>query len=243
LRRVDNWIMWRFAGMLRSSAVPLVVDLGYGDSPVTTIELHRRLALTRPDVRLVGLEIDPDRVAKARADATRPGLEFVHGGFELAGLRPVLIRAFNVLRQYDESEVDGAWATMRRQLATDGALVEGTCDELGRLGSWVCLDREGPVSLTLATRLSTLDRPATVAERLPKALIHHNVAGHPVHELISALDRAWLAAAGYAPFGARQRWVRAVSALRGAGWPVLDRPNRWRLGEVTVAWRCVTGRS
>jgi hypothetical protein len=243
LRRVDNWIMSRFAGTLRSAPVALVVDLGYGESPVTTIELHRRLTLTRPDVRVVGLEIDPDRVTAARANATRPGLEFAVGGFELAGLKPVLVRALNVLRQYEESEVDGAWATMRHQLVPDGVLVEGTCDELGRLGSWVCIDTTGPRTLTLATRLSTLDRPARIAGRLPKALIHHNVPGQPVHELISALDRAWLAAAGYAPFGPRQRWVRAVSALLGAGWPVLDRPNRWRLGEVTVAWQCVRARS
>ena len=28
-----------------------------------------------------------------------------------AGARPVVVRAFNVLRQYDEAEVAGAWAT------------------------------------------------------------------------------------------------------------------------------------
>jgi hypothetical protein len=84
--------------------------------------------------------------------------------------------------------------------------------------------------------LSTLDAPATLAERLPKALIHHNVPGEPVHELIQALDKGWRAAAAYAPFGPRQRWVRAVAAVREAGWPVLDRPARWRRGEVTVAW-------
>jgi SAM-dependent methyltransferase len=239
LRRVDNWIMSRFAATLRAASVPLVVDLGYGESAVTTVELHRRLSLTRPDVRVVGLEVDPDRVATAQRAANRPGLEFARGGFELAGLRPVLVRALNVLRQYHESEVDDAWAAMGRQLAPDGVLVEGTCDELGRLGSWVCIDRSGPGSLTLATRLSALDRPATLAERLPKALIHHNVPGQPIHDLISTLDRAWLAAAPYSTFGPRQRWVRAVTALRGAGWPVLDRPNRWRLGELTVRWESV----
>ncbi len=48
-------------------------------------------------------------MALARPYADPPGLDFRRGGFELAGLRPVLVRAMNVLRQYDESEVDGAW--------------------------------------------------------------------------------------------------------------------------------------
>jgi hypothetical protein len=98
------------------------------------------------------------------------------------------------------------------------------------------------VSLTLAARLSTLDTPATLAERLPKALIHHNVPGQPVHGFVAALDEAWRAAAAYATFGARQRWIRTVQAVRAQGWPILDRVDRWRLGEVTVDWAAVSAR-
>ena len=123
-----------------------------------------------PDVRVVGLEIDPVRVAAAQASAAPPGLTFRRGGFELAGLRPIVVRAFNVLRQYDESAVTAAWTTMTDALAPGGFLVDGTCDERGRLASWVLLDASGPISLTLAARLANLDRPATLAERLPKAL-------------------------------------------------------------------------
>jgi hypothetical protein len=240
LRRVDNWIAYRCARVLAGAADPLVVDLGYGATPITAIELRGRLASTvRRDVRVIGLEIDPARVADAEPAADPPGLLFAHGGFELAGLRPVIVRAFNVLRQYDEAAVAVAWSTMTAALAPDGVVVEGTCDELGRLASWVLLDRTGPVSLTLAARLSTLDRPATLAERLPKALIHHNVPGQRIHRLIEALDDAWLGAAPVGVFGSRQRWVRSVETLAAAGWPVIDRPHRWRLGELTVAWCAV----
>jgi hypothetical protein len=239
LRRVDNWIVSRFAARLRSAPVPLVVDLGYGHRPTTTVELYARLARACPDVRVVGLEIDAARVAAATPLADPPALVFAHGGFELAGLRPLLVRAMNVLREYDESEVDSAWTALRTGLAPGGFAVEGTCDELGRLAAWVCLDAAGPVSLTLAARLSTLDRPATLAERLPKALIHHNVPGTRIHAAVAALDAAWVAAAPYAPFGPRQRWIRAVAALRDTGWPVLDRVDRWRLGEVTLSWTAV----
>ncbi|MDH6463920.1 hypothetical protein M2302_004117 [Micromonospora sp. A200] len=240
LRRVDNWIVATCGDRLRAAADPLVVDLGYGATPVTAVELRARLATgVRADVRVVGLEIDPVRVAAAAPAADPPGLTFARGGFELAGLRPVLVRAFNVLRQYDESEVAAAWRTVTDRLAPGGALVEGTCDELGRLGSWVLVDAAGPRTLTLAARLATLETPAQLAERLPKALIHRNVPGEPVHDLIRALDDAWQAAAGYAPFGPRQRWLRAVSALKQSGWPVLDRPPRWRQGELTLPWPAI----
>jgi hypothetical protein len=239
LRRVDNWIAVQLADLLREAADPLVVDLGFGATPVTAVELRDRLRRVRADVRVTGVEIDATRVAAAAPAADPPTLTFVRGGFELAGLRPAVVRAFNVLRQYDEGEVDAAWAAMRAALAPGGALVEGTCDELGRLASWVLLDGDGPRSLTLAARLSTLDTPATLAERLPKALIHHNVPGEPVHSLIHTLDKAWRDAVPYATFGPRQRWMRAAAAVRDAGWPVLDRPARWRLGELTVDWSAV----
>ncbi|WP_213453839.1 class I SAM-dependent methyltransferase [Rhizomonospora bruguierae] len=236
LRRVDRWLVATCAGRLRAAADPLVVDLGFGATPVTAVELRARLAAVRPDVRVVGLEIDPERVAAAEPAADPPALTFARGGFELAGLRPVLVRAFNVLRQYDEPAVPDAWAAMTGGLAPGGAVVEGTCDEVGRLACWVLLDAAGPRTLTLAARLSTLDSPAELAERLPKSLIHRNVPGEPVHALIRALDGAWRDAVPYAAFGPRQRWQRAVAALRDAGWPVVDGPRRWRLGEVTVPY-------
>jgi len=235
LRRVDSWIADRCANVLATADDPLVVDLGFGATPITAVELRSRLVAVRADVRVVGLEIDPVRVADARSSAAPPGLTFGRGGFELAGLRPVVVRAYNVLRQYDDSAVPGAWARMTGALAPDGFLVEGTCDERGRLASWVLLDSSGPISLTLAARLANLDRPARLAERLPKALIHHNVAGQPVHGFLAALDDAWQAAATYASFGARQRWIATVGRLRD-DWPILDRSRRWRHGEITIAW-------
>ena len=89
---------------LQSAAEPVVVDLGYGRLPVTTLELAQRLRPVRPDLRVVGLDIDPDRVGAAQAAQTGT-VEFRVGGFELAGLHPVLVRAFNVLRQYPEDAV------------------------------------------------------------------------------------------------------------------------------------------
>jgi hypothetical protein len=232
LRRVDNWIAYRCGDLLAAAAVPLAIDLGYGATPVTAVELRARLAAqVRPDVAVVGLEIDPARVAAAQPAADPPLLEFRRGGFELAGLRPVVVRAFNVLRQYAEEEVADAWRAMT---ATGAVLVEGTCDELGRVAAWAYVEDGAPRTLTLSARLSDLDHPATFAERLPKALIHRNVPGEPVHDLLAELGRAWDATA--TPFGPRQRWLAAVRRMRDAGVPVLDTAARWRLGECTVPW-------
>jgi hypothetical protein len=237
LRRMDNWITAELAGRLRQAAVPLVIDLGYGQSPVTAVELLARLRRHRPDVEVLGLEIDPERVAAAQ-QASGPGLSFGVGGFELAGRQPVLVRAANVLRQYPPAAVPGAWQRMQRQLAAGGAIVEGTSDELGRRASWVLLDAGGPLSLTLSCRLEYLRRPSDVADRLVKSLIHRNVAGEPIHRLLRAMDAAWDLHAPLAAFGPRQRWL-AMAATVTADWPVMSTPERHRLGELTVRWDAV----
>jgi hypothetical protein len=215
------------------------VDLGFGDSPVTTVELQQRLRAVVPDVRVVGLEIDPQRVAEARR--RYPAGTFEVGGFELGryGGEVSVVRAFNVLRQYDEAEVPGAWRRMTSACAPQGVVIDGTCDEIGRLASWVRLDAPAwgsPESLTLSMRLAGLQRPGGVSARLPKALIHHNVPGTRIHAFLAALDAAWAAAAPLGGLGARQRWLRTVADVQQQGYCVLGGPARWRLGEVTVAW-------
>ncbi len=240
LRRVDRWLVGTQTARLRDAIDPLVVDLGFGSSPVTTVELADRLRDVRRDVRVLGLEIDADRVAEASGYAEPPRLEFARGGFELAGRRPVLVRAMNVLRQYEPATVAEAWQAMSGQLAPGGLLVEGTCDELGRRACWVALDATGPLTLTLAARTSGLEWPSELAERLPKVLIHRNVRGEPVHTFLVAFDQAWATVAGHATFGPRQRWAAAVEKLADDGWPVVGRRARWRLGEVTVRWSAVS---
>ncbi|WP_159769411.1 class I SAM-dependent methyltransferase [Streptomyces sp. HM190] len=269
LRRMDRWIAATHGAELRRAATPLAVDLGYGAAPWTALELLRRLRAAAPRTEVVGVEIDPARVAAAQPYAC-DGLTFRHGGFEVpVPGRPTLIRAANVLRQYDEEEVAAVWERLCARLApgtppppgglpgstggpsastgglsasTGGLLVEGTCDEIGRRHVWVALGPEGPRTVTFATRLGSLERPSDLAERLPKALIHRNVPGEPVHAFLRDFDRAWAAAAPYASYGARQRWIRTIRDLR-ADWPVRDGVTRWRQGEVTVAWEALAPRT
>lgn len=252
LRRVDRWTARVYGPLLRRERRPLVVDLGYGASPITTAELFARLRSVHPQVEVVGIEIDPERVAAARP-YEREGLSFRLGGFELPVDRaPTLIRAFNVLRQYAEADAWQAWDRLCGGLAPGGVLVEGTCGEIGRRAVWVALERGRsgtgrqarvravPRTITFAAHVASLPRPSELAERLPKTLIHRNLPGERVHELLASFDRAWATAAPQSVFGPRQRWVAAVELL-ARDHPVYTRAplggrDRWRLGEVTLPW-------
>ena len=239
LRRIDRWIAT--LPVLRRSADPLVVDLGYGASATTSLELHHRLAKVRADVEVIGIEIDPARVKLASLSA-RPGVSFRLGGFEVplpSGRRASVIRALNVLRQYDESQVLENWHRMVGRLQPGGVVIEGTCNEVGRVGSWVDITADGPQSFTISLRLAELEKPSIVAERLPKVLIHRNVEGERIHELLIALDRHWQYNAALSTYSPSQRWIATVRGLVADGWPVRGTASRWKLGELTLDWAAV----
>ena len=243
LRRVDRYI----ASLAIASKPNLVaVDLGFGANPITAIELLSRLQNKNASARVVGIEIDRERVERGKRHESQ-SLRFMHGGFETPlptdfGNTADLIRAFNVLRQYDEHQVREAWSTMQSRLSSDGILVEGTCDEIGRLSCWVTLTKHEPQSLSISLRLLGLDAPSKVAERLPKVLIHRNVPGEKIHDYLTALDIAWRNHSALGVFSAVQRWLAVCRDMRTAGWPISVDPKRWRLGEITVDWQAVAPR-
>ena len=226
LRKTDTFLAVAFPAFVRH--LPgLYVDLGYGAYPVTTAETLRRLRAADPRARVLGVEIDPARVAEAQAYA-EPGLEFRHGGFDLP-LRPdeavAVIRAFNVLRQYDEAAVAGALAALGARLAEGGLLIEGTSDPHGRLLAFnlfrkaVVLERVGVV---LAPRLGADFAPRALRAVLPKAFIHHAEPTGAIDRFFTAWDTAWKRARGAARTH-RQRFVAAALALSDRGGYALDR--------------------
>jgi hypothetical protein len=205
-----------------------------------------RLAKVAPTIRVLGIEIDPARVSEAKA-LEHSRLAFEHGGFEVPIPRAFsdredvdLIRALNVLRQYSESEVLSAWSLMQSRLSKDGLIIEGTCDEIGRVASWITLDKTKPLTFTISLRLQGLDTPSKVAERLPKVLIHKNIPGNNIHRYLQELDFAWDKAAGFGAFGSAQRFVQTAKSLLEAGWPIENSPKRWRLGELSVSYEAIS---
>jgi hypothetical protein len=146
LRRVDTFLALYDPGLVRredgSFAGAYFVDLGYGAEPVTTLESAQRLRRINPGLPVLGVEIDPERVAAAQPYADEL-TQFRLGGFNLPlrlrddGSQEVAraIRAFNVLRQYEEEAVPAAWEAMGRGLLPGGLLIEGTSEPFGRV--WV----------------------------------------------------------------------------------------------------------
>ena len=122
LRRIDRFIA--ALPLIRQTSSPVVVDLGFGASPITAVELLSRLSKVNPNTHVVGIEIDRERVERGLAVAT-DNLHFTHGGFETPlpnelASKADLIRACNVLRRYGEEEVAGSWAQMQARLSPVG---------------------------------------------------------------------------------------------------------------------------
>ena len=105
LRRVDNFLLLYEPSLLTrtdgSFADSLFVDLGYGFDARTTLESAARFRRLNPDLKILGVEIEKERVEAALPYADEKTF-FRLGGFNLPlkeGEHVRLIRAFNVLRQ------------------------------------------------------------------------------------------------------------------------------------------------
>jgi hypothetical protein len=206
LRQTDIFLAVAHPGLVRGAS-GLYVDLGYGAYPVTTCETFQRLRRLNPNLHVVGVEIDPQRVAEAEP-YRQPGLEFRLGGFNLplkSGERANFIRAFNVLRQYAESEVAAALQTLNAHLTESGLLIEGTCDPTGRLLTFNLFQKRNgqldPLAFVLAPRLSSLTptfEPRNFQAVLPKNFIHQAEPGGAIDQFFGAWHRAWQFARGRA---------------------------------------------
>jgi len=271
LRGSDHFLVHYDAPLLTRRAGPwagaLCVDLGYGETPRTTLEWARRLRRHRADLRVLGVEADPGRVARARCHA-EARTEFRHGGFALplrAGEHVRLIRAFNVLRQYEEGAALPAWDALSAQLLPGGLLLEGTSDPLGRVWTACVLRRPeasaapgrpataaaagtadaaggGAVpaawnleALVLGVNLRTGFDPDALQTRLPKAYIHRVVPGEPVHDLVSGLKLAAAATRAQAVWGQRAWFAATATHLAGQGFDIALR-RRW-LKQGWLVWR------
>ncbi len=253
LRRLDLWLVRTERELLaREDGTPFV-DLGYGWRPLTTLESARALRVHNPVLPVLGLEVDPTRVEVARPyeDALT---RFRRGGFELptealpaAGGRARIVRAMNVLRQYEEPAAREAWRLMGERLAPGGLILEGTCSPFGRIMAVQLLRRraEGLVDagLLFSTNFRTAEplEPSLFQGVLPKHLIHRVVAGTPVARFFGDWEVAWAEARAVEAFGRRQVWVRAAHGLAARGWDVLLDPWLLRRGFLRVGLAASVG--
>ncbi|HEY1738793.1 MAG TPA: hypothetical protein VGI86_08795 [Acidimicrobiia bacterium] len=175
----------------------LMVDVGFGAAPTTTLESYARLRRRRADLRVIGVEIDRDRVAAAAPYAIDGAVEFRVGGFDLPlaqGEQAGLVRAMNVLRQYPEDEHAGAMALMAGHLADGGLLLEGTSTPSGRLFTANLVRRSGgevvPAGVVLSVNLRRAWQARELQTVLPKNLIHRAEPGGAIDAAFGTWERA-----------------------------------------------------
>lgn len=242
LRRVDNFLCQYAPDLLQREdgdfAGAFFVDVGYGAEATTTLESAARIRCINPALGVLGVEIDPERVAAALPFADKQTF-FRLGGFNLP-LQPQTdgklervraIRAFNVLRQYEESAVAEARAMLARYLLPGGLLIEGTSDPLGRL--WVAnvLRREAShalqqEALVFSTNFRTGFNPSDFQPVLPKNYIHRMVPGEPIYAFFQAWQQATLETIAVQVWGARQWFIAAAQQLATHGYAI-ERSRRW----------------
>jgi hypothetical protein len=217
---------------------PVAVDLGFGATPVTTLEMAQRLAPLVPGLRVIGVEIDAARVAASQPLA-RAGIEFRVGGFELPVDEPIgWLRVMNVLRQYEEMEHAPAIAQLAARLAPGGMLIEGTSSPTGRIltANLYARERDGAFGgdprwrgLVLSVNLRRPWEPREVQTRLPKNLIHHCAPGSALDRFFETWQRCHTARLRHAATPAA-RFSAVAAELAAAGYFVERGPALLRRG-------------
>lgn len=228
LRRVDNFILLYEPALLTRTddlfADSLFVDLGYGFDARTTLESAARFRRVNPDLKILGVEIDKDRVEAALPFADDKTF-FRLGGFNLpmkAGERVRLIRAFNVLRQYEEKDFAPAYERLAQYILPGGLMIEGTSNPFGSIwcanlvrkvesGAW---NFEALVFSTNFRLGFDVEEFQTI---LPKNFIHHVVQGEPIHDFFEAWKLSAKETIALKTYGAQQWFVAAAEALAQKG--------------------------
>ncbi len=231
LRRVDNFIAMYAPELVRLKTDPgqtgFYVDLGYGAEPFTTLESAERLRRLNPDLPVLGVEIDPERVERALPYADDRTL-FRLGGFNvplLPGESARMIRAYNVLRQYEEDQVRESLIQLGECLLPGGLILEGTSDPFGRV-SVTNLLRKQPdggllvEGLVFSTNFRWGFEPAIFQPVLPKNFIHRMLPGENIYEFMEAWKQAARLSMAVKTFGLRQWFAASAEALTGLGYSI-----------------------
>ena len=231
LRRSDIFLSRYAANLIKAPSPPGItswfVDLGYGRQPFTTLESARQLRKLNPTLPILGVEIDTERVEAAKPYENK-NTQFRLGGFNLPlkqNETARIVRAFNVLRQYEEEQVHDSLLTIAENMQNGGLILEGTSDPYGRV--WVAnllrktdippLQLEG---LIFSTNFRWGFEPGMFQPVLPKNLIHRMVPGEPIHTFFSTWEMAAKETIFHKEFGLRQWFIAAAQSLADKGYQI-----------------------
>jgi hypothetical protein len=239
LRQVDHFCLMYDPGLLTRCdgdfSHALFVDLGYGAEPFTTLETAARLRTLNPTLSLLGVEIEPERVARAQPYNDQNTF-FRLGGFNLpllADEKVRAIRAFNVLRQYEEKDVAPAWQQMARGVLPGGLLIEGTSNPFGSILAANILRRVADDSapwrqeaLVFYTNFRLGFDPVEFQTILPKNYIHRMITGQPIYNFFARWKACAAETAHKRAFGLRPWFVASIECLAQYGY-ALRTQKKW----------------
>jgi hypothetical protein len=270
LRRVDNFILLYEPSLLTRTdglfADSMFVDLGYGFDARTTLESAERFRRLNPGLRILGVEIDKERVEAALPFVDEKTF-FRLGGFNLplqTAERVRLIRAFNVLRQYEEKDFAPAYERLAEYVLPGGLMIEGTSNPFGSIwcanlvrrtmdarssshSQGVILDdrqlRQGAAglhswrgeALIFSTNFRLGFDPEEFQTILPKNLIHRVVKGEPIFDFFEAWKTATAEASAMKTYGARQWFIAAAERLAERGYAIASQ-RKW-LARGFLIWK------
>jgi len=249
IRRVDNFILLYEPSLLTRTdglfADSLFVDLGYGFDARTTLESAARFRRLNPDLRILGVEIEKERVEAALLYADEKTF-FRLGGFNLPlkeGEYVRFIRAFNVLRQYEEKDFAPAYERLAHYVLPGGLMIEGTSDPFGSI--WCAnvvrrvMESDGataPLSgsqkqasgrqnwrfeaLVFSTNFRTGFDIIDFQAVLPKNYIHHVVPGEPIYDFFEAWKQSAAQSSAMKTYGPKQWFVHAGELLAQKGYKI-----------------------
>jgi len=228
----------------------MFVDLGYGFDARTTLESASCFRQVNPDLRILGVEIDKERVEAALPFADEKTF-FRLGGFNLPlkeGEHVRLIRVFNVLRQYEEKDFAPAYDGLAQYMLPGGLMIEGTSNPFGSI--WVAnvvrrtLESDSLPSGNQNWRFealvfSTNFRNGLDVEEfqtiLPKNLIHHVVPGEPIYDFFEAWKQCAAETASMKIYGERQWFIAAAERLEKRGYAFASQ-RKW-LSKGFLIWK------
>jgi len=238
LRRADNFLLLYEPSLLSRTdgwfAHSFFVDLGYGFDPRTTLESASRFRRVNPDLQILGVEIDKERVEAALPFADDKTF-FRLGGFNLPlkkGEHVRLIRAFNVLRQYEEKDFAPAYERLAEYVLPGGLMIEGTSTPYGQIWAANLARKEKSETRELeigdwrfeALVFSTNFRLGFDVEEfqtiLPKNLIHRVVRGEPIYDFFEAWKKSAKETARVKTFGLKQWFSSAAESLEYKGYRI-----------------------
>jgi hypothetical protein len=261
LRRVDNFTLVYEPSLLTRTdglfADAMFVDLGYGFDARTTLESAARFRRLNPDLKILGVEIDRERVEAALPFANEKTF-FRLGGFNLplkAGEHVRLMRAFNVLRQYEEKDFAPAYERLAEYVLPGGLMIEGTsnpfgsiwcanlvrrvmesgCSPTGSLEVVPGLDRWRFEALVFSTNFRMGFNVEEFQTILPKNLIHRVVRGEPIFDFFEAWKAAAAETSAMKTYGARQWFIATAERMAARGY-ALAAQRKW-LARGYLIWK------